>query len=565
MFLGHYGVGFAAKRFAPNVSLGTLLFASQFVDLVWPILVIAGVETVRIDPGNTAVVHLTLNSPLPESATLYSVTVTGVKDLAGNTIVADNVGNRKCFMVKKVIFRGLFGPYLAGLGVGPHAFSVEGDLAPLTFGTLCDTGIMTDTGIGDIWEYQTSFLVVGDCTAGTATATLEWKFVYNCATYEPLPSNRVHVLDLANGSTDTIEAYWNDLDPTAFTTHDIDVEFFVDMNGSAYLPGDVVTMNGSVLPLNFNVPSITPLADDGTGNDAVPGDGIFSTVVRFPAGVIKDVNYKFLLNDVYECGTQGDRHVFLNDALYDIVGGTLGPLTLPMVHFDYCTTIWRDVEVVFRVDFNNTGWENVRPHHVVTVNGTPNSAVPPTFDWSVPSLNVLADNGVWPDLVAGDKIYAKAVVFPVASTQNIEFKFLINDQYECSTQSNRTASLDPDNYDAVGNPQILPTGVFQICNITPVPDLPRGLPVLGQNVPNPFNPSTEIRFTAPRAGQGSLRIYNVRGELVRSLLAGAIAAGEGRAVWDGQTDAGKRAGSGVYFYRLEVDGQAVSRSMVMLK
>jgi membrane-bound metal-dependent hydrolase YbcI (DUF457 family) len=58
MFLGHYGVGFAAKRFAPSASLGTLLFAAQFVDLVWPILVLAGVEVVRIDPGNTVVTPL---------------------------------------------------------------------------------------------------------------------------------------------------------------------------------------------------------------------------------------------------------------------------------------------------------------------------------------------------------------------------------------------------------------------------------------------------------------------------------------------------------------------------
>jgi hypothetical protein len=58
MFLGHFGVGFAAKRFAPGVSLGTLMFAAQFVDLVWPILVLAGIETVRVDPGNTAVTPL---------------------------------------------------------------------------------------------------------------------------------------------------------------------------------------------------------------------------------------------------------------------------------------------------------------------------------------------------------------------------------------------------------------------------------------------------------------------------------------------------------------------------
>ena len=58
MCLGHLGVGFAAKRVAPHTSLGTLLFAAQLVDLVWPVLVLAGVEEVRVDPGNTAVTPL---------------------------------------------------------------------------------------------------------------------------------------------------------------------------------------------------------------------------------------------------------------------------------------------------------------------------------------------------------------------------------------------------------------------------------------------------------------------------------------------------------------------------
>ncbi|MGE5813885.1 MAG: hypothetical protein ACM36C_05310 [Acidobacteriota bacterium] len=53
MFVGHFAVGFAAKRVAPRASLGTLLLATSFVDLVWPVLLIAGLEHVRIDPGNT--------------------------------------------------------------------------------------------------------------------------------------------------------------------------------------------------------------------------------------------------------------------------------------------------------------------------------------------------------------------------------------------------------------------------------------------------------------------------------------------------------------------------------
>jgi hypothetical protein len=58
VFIGHFAVAFAAKRAAPKVSLGTLFLAAQLADLIWPVLVLAGVESVRIDPGNTAVTPL---------------------------------------------------------------------------------------------------------------------------------------------------------------------------------------------------------------------------------------------------------------------------------------------------------------------------------------------------------------------------------------------------------------------------------------------------------------------------------------------------------------------------
>lgn len=53
MFVGHYAVALAAKKGAPKVSLGTLFLAAQFVDLLWPLLLLVGLEHVRIDPGNT--------------------------------------------------------------------------------------------------------------------------------------------------------------------------------------------------------------------------------------------------------------------------------------------------------------------------------------------------------------------------------------------------------------------------------------------------------------------------------------------------------------------------------
>jgi len=54
MFVGHFALGLGAKRLAPELSLGTLFLACQLADLVWPNLVLLGVETLAVDPGNTA-------------------------------------------------------------------------------------------------------------------------------------------------------------------------------------------------------------------------------------------------------------------------------------------------------------------------------------------------------------------------------------------------------------------------------------------------------------------------------------------------------------------------------
>ncbi len=74
MFIGHFGTGLAAKKIDSKPSLGTLFIASQFIDLLWPIFILLGIEKVQIEPGNTAVTPLNFIS-YPYSHSLFGVLV----------------------------------------------------------------------------------------------------------------------------------------------------------------------------------------------------------------------------------------------------------------------------------------------------------------------------------------------------------------------------------------------------------------------------------------------------------------------------------------------------------
>ncbi len=88
---------------------------------------------------------------------------------------------------------------------------------------------------------------------------------------------------------------------------------------------------------------------------------------------------------------------------------------------------------------------------------------------------------------------------------------------------------------------------------------------LGQNHPNPFNPSTMISFTLPRNGTVGLAIYDVTGRRVRSLVSDDLDAGSHVVRWDGRNEVGQRAASGMYFYKLEAGGSTLTRKMLLVK
>jgi hypothetical protein len=88
---------------------------------------------------------------------------------------------------------------------------------------------------------------------------------------------------------------------------------------------------------------------------------------------------------------------------------------------------------------------------------------------------------------------------------------------------------------------------------------------LGQNYPNPFNPATTISFSLAQSEKVKLKIYNLLGQEVLTLLNGEKPAGTHQIVWDGRDENGITVASGIYFYKLEAAGFKEVKRMVFLK
>jgi len=120
-----------------------------------------------------------------------------------------------------------------------------------------------------------------------------------------------------------------------------------------------------------------------------------------------------------------------------------------------------------------------------------------------------------------------------------------------------------------GNYRIEPRGNPDVAvNPVGVPEgeeTPSALALRG-NYPNPFNPVTKIAYDLPASAVVTLRVYTAAGRLVRTLLEDAVETpGRHSVAWDGCGEDGTRLASGVYFCRLDVDGETLTGSMVLLK
>jgi len=111
---------------------------------------------------------------------------------------------------------------------------------------------------------------------------------------------------------------------------------------------------------------------------------------------------------------------------------------------------------------------------------------------------------------------------------------------------------------------VIPVSLTVGDGTTGVGDTPVAFGLQGA-VPNPFNPQTTIHYSLPVSGHVDLRLYDIQGRLVRSLVDGVRSSGANQARWDGRDDAGRSVASGTYFARLRSGGDATVKSMVLVR
>lgn len=85
------------------------------------------------------------------------------------------------------------------------------------------------------------------------------------------------------------------------------------------------------------------------------------------------------------------------------------------------------------------------------------------------------------------------------------------------------------------------------------------------NYPNPFNPTTTISFNLPNSGETSLKVFNMKGQVVRTLVNEVRSAGNHNVVWNGMDDNGNAVSSGLYFYRVQNSNQTITKKMLLAK
>ncbi len=188
----------------------------------------------------------------------------------------------------------------------------------------------------------------------------------------------------------------------------------------------------------------------------------------------------------------------------------------------------------------------------------------PTLSWVVPaeSESVLTYDLRYASTEAG--LESSATILEGLMTPFTQLSELVAGDYFWQVRS-RSTNGDISPYSPVG--EFTTTASFSVGvedeEIT-FGELPTSFE-LGQNYPNPFNPSTTIEFRMSESANVSLKVYNVLGQVVKTLVSGTMPSGVHHVTWDARDETGSPVSSGLYLYRMESTGFSTSKTLVLMK
>ncbi|MBN1302431.1 MAG: T9SS type A sorting domain-containing protein [Melioribacteraceae bacterium] len=475
-----------------------------------------------------------------------------------------------------------------GAGGPPSIQKFEQDLTPVNITFNVDMNIQIDEGLfnsstgtialaGSFNEWSTSANPMTDTDGdGIYSATIDalepgtrvyFKFVKDGQLEENLKespyenNNRSHVV---TGGNTSYTAFYDD-----YLGSGIEIQFTFRCN-----------MEVEILRGNFN-PSGDVLYVKGTFNEfgetnpltVTSDENIYEAVVPIKAFEGDVFDYYFAFGDMQEeTISYTVKSADITTAVSTISRAFNG------IRAEDVTEM--EVTIVFQLDMRGAVNDVTKSAFDVVENVVlAGKAAPlqwPSAGWPDSDLNLvkqLNDNGEDGDLFAQDSIWGTTVTFPAYTHMFFEYKYGANwglasnggsNDNEASTGVLHRMDLSKDVLSAVAFDtwaDMSPTNLDSI--VSDVREIPASIPVsyvLEQNYPNPFNPTTNIRFAVPQADKVTLKVFDVLGQEVATLLDEFKNAGTYEATFDAS-----RLSSGLYVYVLSTGKYVTSRKMMLLK
>ncbi len=453
---------------------------------------------------------------------------------------------------------------------------------------------------------------------------IQYKFLIGDAWGRDESNNRSLILP-ADGSDVTVHWVWfNNVPPAGFTGKDTaDITFYADLSkaiaNNGFEIGDTLLVKYGYFGSSVEVKTATMVRQTGTQN-------YFVTVEDVPLSFGKPLYYQYYLvksgqeqREVYfnfdytgSVPSEAERRAFVVESptpvIADIVDSDVDARRMPVFRNNkllgqpVAVTVECDIRpAVYQVKAGSTLNDIQSGIHItpemltadpdtifklgVYINGPMSNNGEGTWvTWggtlaSDPNRKMW-DDGTHGDAVAGDSIYTVVYNFDPSLGHRVgqEFKFgigggdnesgyglnhieNINDANATYVMHNQWGSINPKFYNAWNFDLRRPATAVR----------EEGIPVvtkyaLEQNFPNPFNPTTQIRFAIPEPGEVHLTIYNALGQVVNRVVFSNLNMGVYSYIWDGKDLRGNNVASGIYFYELRAGNKFRDlKKMVLMK